>query len=130
MGRRVSQFVNVDGNRSAGIFGGVGMKIPKTSIMVQVAPNIRFAQYGNYINGEKNITTSTYIATKFAMLMDKKDVYEFGVAIEPVYNDSRSSISTVATTHYWTGIFTVEGDYQLPGKVEIGSDVDFNLKPS
>lgn len=128
MGRKVSQFVNVGGNRSASIYGGVGMKVPKTNITMQLSPNIRVSRYGNYINGEKNMTTSSYIAAKFAMLIDKNDAYEFGVAINPAFNDSKSSISSVAATHYWTGIFSLEGDYQLPGKLELGSDVDFNLR--
>lgn len=128
MGRKVSQYVNVNGNRSASIYGGVGMKIPKTNIMIQVAPNISFSQYANYINGEENMTTSAYYAARFAMVMNKKDAYEFGVAINPAYNNSKSSISSVAATRYWTGVFSVEGDYQLPWKMELGSDVDFNLR--
>jgi hypothetical protein len=128
MGRKVSQYVNVNGNRSASIYGGVGMKIPKTNIMIQVAPNISFSQYANYINGEENMTRSAYYAARFAMVMNKKDAYEFGVAINPAYNNSKSSITSVAATRYWTGVFSVEGDYQLPWKMELGSDVDFNLR--
>lgn len=29
---------------------------------------------------------------------------------------------------YWSYLFSLEGDYQLPWKMEIGSDVDFNLR--
>ena len=105
MGRKVSQYVNVNGNRSASIYGGVGMKIPKTNIMIQVAPNISFSQYANYINGEENMTTSAYYAARFAMVMNKKDAYEFGVAINPAYKNSKSSISSVAATRYWGRCF-------------------------
>jgi hypothetical protein len=62
------------------------------------------------------------------MVMNKKDAYEFGVAINPAYNNSKSSMSSVAATRYWTGVFSVEGDCQLPWKMELGSDVDFNLR--
>lgn len=128
LGRKVSRYINVDGNYSFGLYGGVGMKIPKTNITLQIGPNANISQSGNYINGEKNMTKNTSLSARLAMRMDKKDVYGFGFAATPAYTHSKSSISTVAGSRYWSYLFSLEGDYQLPWKMEIGSDVDFNLR--
>lgn len=53
LGRKVSRYVNADGNYSFGLYGGMEMKIPETNITVQIGPNANIPQSGNYINGKK-----------------------------------------------------------------------------
>ena len=72
LGRKVSRYINVDGNYSFGLYGGIGMKIPKTNITLQIGPNANISQSGNYINGEKNTTKNTNLSARLAMRMDKK----------------------------------------------------------
>jgi hypothetical protein len=128
LGKRTSKYVNVDGNYSASFYGGIGMKIPKTQISINVGPNISFSKYGNYVNGLKNVTNSTNISTRFSARTNKKNVFELSASIIPSYSISKSSISTVAGTNYWAFDYSLNGSYQLPWKLEIGSDIDFNLR--
>jgi len=128
LGRRVSKYVNVDGNYSANFYGGIGMKIPKTQISINVGPNISFSKYGNYVNGLKNITRSTNLSTRFTARTNKKDAFELSASVTPSYSISKSSISTVAGTNYWAFDYALNGSYELPWKLETGTDIDFNLR--
>jgi hypothetical protein len=57
-----------------------------------------------------------------------KDKYQFSVSARPSYNMSKSTISKVAGSNYWSYNYGVDGNYTLPGKLEIGSDVDMNFR--
>ena len=53
---------------------------------------------------------------------------QFNVSASPSYNLSKSSISKVAGSNYWSYNYSVDGSYSLPGKLEIGSDVDMDFR--
>ena len=128
LGRKVSRYINMDGNYSGGFFGGFSMKIPKTNLTVNLRPHISISQYANFVNGLKNMTNSVNIAATVGVRVNKKDAYELALSATPSYNKSKSSISAAASADYWSYQFSVEGDYQLPWKMEIGSEVDFNFR--
>jgi hypothetical protein len=128
LGRKISRYINTDGNYSGGIFGGLSIKIPKTNLKVNLSPDVTVAKYSNFVNGLKNITTSTHLSTTAGLRVNKKEVYELSASATPSYNKSRSSLSAAASTHYWSYEYLLEGNYLLPLKLEIGSDVRFNFR--
>jgi hypothetical protein len=128
LGRKVSKYINIDGNYSGSLNGTFMTKIPKTSLTVLVSPRIRISKFSNFVNGEKNTTHSNSVSTRFLIRATKNEVYEITAAASPAYNRSISSLSTVAGTKYWSYDYTLDGNYQLPWKLEIGSDVQFNLR--
>ncbi len=128
LGRRTTQYLNVNGNYSAGLYGGYNIKIPKTRIRVNAGPSANIARTTNFVNGLKNITQSNNISLRIGAYSFKDKVYDVGISATPSYNQSKPSISSVAGTHYWNYVYSANGTYVLPGKLEIGSDIDFNFR--
>ncbi|HSN08354.1 MAG TPA: outer membrane beta-barrel protein, partial [Hanamia sp.] len=127
-GKRTTQYLNVNGNYSINFYGGYYIKIPKTKINVGLSPNGALTRNTNFVNGQKNITLGNTISIGLNLRTYVKDKYQFNIRVRPSYNQSKSSISTVASKNYWTYNYSADGNYTLPGKLEIGSDIDFNLR--
>ena len=118
----------MNGNYSAGIYGSYYIKIPKTKIRVFGNPSANIARTTNFVNGLKNVTQSNNISARVGAYTFKDKVYEVSVSAAPSYNQSKPSISSVAATHYWSYRYSLDGNYTLPGKFEIGSDIVFNFR--
>lgn len=127
-GRRVTQYVNTDGNYSAGLFGGFNFKIPKTNWRLGTGPVLWLYRYSSFVNNLHNITNTANLSWRFSLNGSKKDVYELFITAQPSYRSSKSNISKVSNTDYWTGHFSVEGNYQLPLHFELGSDVNIDVR--
>jgi hypothetical protein len=128
LGKRITQYVNVDGNYYGNFYAGYNIKIPKTQINVGISPQGNISKNTNFINGLKNVTTSTGVSLRMSIRTYVKDKYQFSVSARPSYNMSKSTISKVAGSNYWSYNYGVDGNYTLPGKLEIGSDVDMNFR--
>ena len=128
LGKRTTQYLNVNGNYSMNFYGGYYIKIPKTKINAGISPNGNISRNTNFVNGLKNMTQSTRLSMRLGLRTYKKDKYQFNISATPSYNKSRSSISSAASTDYWTYDYSADGNYTLPGKLEIGSDIDFNFR--
>ena len=127
-GRKVTRYVNTDENFSFALYGGFSMKIPKTNVRFNMRPNIYFSKTGNFINGVRNSSHNNSIGLTTGVNLSKKEKYQLNLSATPTFARSKSSISKVAHTSYWNYVFRADGNYQLPAKFEIGTDVDFNLR--
>jgi len=128
LGKRTTQYLNTNGNYSINFYTGYYVKIPKTKLNIGLSPNGYFTRNTNFVNGQKNITRGERISMRLSLRTYVKDKYQFSVQAVPSYNVSKSSISSVASKNYWTYDYSADGNYTLPGKFEIGSDIDFNLR--
>ncbi len=128
LGKRTTQYLNVNGNYSAGLYGGYYIKIPKTKIRAYLNPSGNISHTTNFVNGLQNITTSKRFSSRIGLQSFKEKKYQINLSATPSYNQSKSSISSVAGTKYWTYDYSLDGSYTLPGKLEIGSDIDFNFR--
>ena len=128
LGRRVTQYVNVDGNYNMGIFGGFSTKIPKTKFKINFSPNAFLNQNTNFVNGVKNISKNLTLSPSLGFSTRKNNSYDFRVNFSPAYTNSTSSISKAAATKYWTYNFSGNGNYTFPGKIELGSDINFQFR--
>lgn len=127
-GKRVSQYINTDGNYTLMIFGGINFKVPKSKFRIGAGPVIGIYQYTNFINNVKNVTNTANLSWRLNVGLSDPTKYQFRVEYRPSYNTSKSNISTVANTKYWTNAITGNGYYVLPAKFEIGSDVAVTLR--
>lgn len=129
-GRKISQYVNTDGNYMANIFGLINMKIPKSAFRVGAGPLISLYSYTNYVDRKKSITHTAVYRARLTAQARQPEKFEVNLAAMPGYNVSRSSISKAADRNYKSVNFTIDGNYQLPWSMEIGSDViaDFRQK--
>lgn len=127
-GKRISKYVNTDGNYSANFFGGFNIKIPNSNWRLGTGPVFALYQYSSYVNNLNNITNTTNLSWRFSLNSRKQKVYELFFLAQPSFRSSKSNISKVSTTRYWTGNFSLEGSYQLPWRFEIGSDANIDIR--
>ncbi|MBN9350901.1 MAG: outer membrane beta-barrel protein [Chitinophagaceae bacterium] len=127
-GRRVTQFMNTSGNYSAGLFGSLNNKIGKSNWRYGTGPILWIYRYSSFVNNLNNITNTTNLAWRTQFNARKPNVYELNITIQPAYRSSKSTISKVSKASYWTSDMSVDGDYQLPWRLEFGSDISFQLK--
>lgn len=127
-GRRVTQYINVDGNYNAGINGAFSTKIPKTSFKINISPNAFLNKNTNFVNGVKNISKNLTLSPRLGISSRKNNVYDIRLDFSPAYTNSTSSISKAAATKYWTYNYSANGNYMFPGKIELGSDINFQFR--
>ena len=128
VGKRVSQYVNVSGNHAISAYGGYSFKWHK--------PNINFDFYGNVtdntnvsvVNNLANSTRSQIYSLGNGIWTSKEKKYEFSVRYSATYTQSRSTINTGVTTHYWTYSIQPSTDVFLPFKFQVHADADINLR--
>ena len=127
-GKRTTQYININGNYSAQFYANYGFKIPKTKLNVYMYPNARLSHNTNFVNGAKNLTKSYSISSNFGLRYYNEEKYNFNAFFSPTYSNSNSSISTAASTNYWTYDYSFNGSFYPVKKLEIGSDINFNFR--
>ncbi len=128
LGKRTTQYLNVNGNYSGQVYMSYGIKIPKTQLNIGISPRANISRNANFVNGLKNMTNSKSVSVRVSLRTYVRDKYQFSIDATPSYNNSTSSISSAASTNYWSYNYSADANYTLPGKLEIGSDVDMNFR--
>lgn len=128
LGKRTTQYINVNGNFSGSLYAGYYIKIPKTKFRAYLRPNASLSHNNNFVNGLKNLTKSYNVSTSLGLSYFKEEKYNFEASFTPSYSKSNSSISSVAGTDYWTYDYSFNGSIYPIKKLEIGTDIDFNFR--
>lgn len=128
MGRNFSQYANTDGNYTVNIFAMLNVKIPNSILRFGAGPLAAFYRYSNFVDNKKSITKATNLRARITLQARIPDKIELNIAAMPGYNISHSSLSKAADQKYWESNLTLDGNYQLPWKMEIGSVVTADLR--
>lgn len=124
MGKRVTQYINTDGNYFLNGYLSYSRNLGKTW-NVRASPNVSLSKTSNFINGDANIAKSLSVGPNISF--NKRDVekYEFNIGYSPSYNSSKSSISKSADQNYWIQNISFDGRYTLPAKIDVGTSVSY-----
>ncbi|MDG1147671.1 MAG: outer membrane beta-barrel protein [Crocinitomicaceae bacterium] len=121
LGRAETQTVNVDGNISAGVYGGGG--IPMFNRVFTIDPNVSasYNKYSNLIQGEKNITQNYELSggLDFEFEWDSLEIF---LTSDLAYNNPVSSLSTVSSTPFTTEEYGLGFEWVLPLGFTVGSE--------
>lgn len=123
LGRRISQYVNTNGNYSARLFTMLNLKFPHSDIRFGIGPLAQLYRYSNLVNLKNSITDAINLRMRITLQGSAGEKLNFSFAAMPGYNFLRSNISRISDQNYWDVNITGSGSYQLPAKFEIGSDV-------
>lgn len=126
-GRKVTQYINVNGNYTASVFGGFSRKLGKTW-RLSFSPSTSVSQNSNYINGVKNLSKSFQVTPSLSFSKYNAEKYDLSFNYSPSYNKSKSSISSVASQNYWIQNLSFNGRYTLPLKIDIASDISYQYR--
>lgn len=127
-GKRTYYPVNVNGNTNW-YFGGNWNKSGG-----EKKPNYEFGlsanggKYINFINGQKATTRSNSVNMNFRFGYDVPDKYNFSIGPMIGYNISKSSLSASVNNNYFTYGGSLNGYISLPGKVELSSNLNADLR--
>jgi hypothetical protein len=127
-GRRVSQYVNVDGNSYLSAQLAYNRKIKPWNTYVGISGNVNQNRNVSVVNQLQNTTNSGSYRIGLNINKSKDKKYEFGLNPSATYTLSKSTINTGVTTHYWTYSINSEMDVFLPLKFQIHGDADINLR--
>ncbi len=127
-GKRTSQSINLNGNYNYSGYVGYGFKLKKAGLNVNFSSQVRNGKYQSVVNNVRNETNSQFYSFGNQLYKEKDKKYELRLETQVTYTTSTSSVQQSIKTHYWT--FQVEPglDIYLPGKIQLHSDAEINLR--
>lgn len=125
-GRSISQFVNVNGNYSGGIWGGASRKVKEVEVSLNLNGNLQ--HNNNFINGLANVNNRLGINPQIGARYNKDTTWDFDYNFSPNYNFNKSSIRSDVKTTYWQFDQTLNFHISLPYKLRFGSEMTLNLR--
>lgn len=128
LGRRISQPVNVQGNRSLSLYGYYGKKLKKPDMMIGMNVDLTNNRNTNFINALKNINNSINASVGPRIVFAKDKKYDFTYSPWVTYTRSTSSIRPDEPTKYFTQEHFVYASIFLPMKLEFVTDCTFSLR--
>lgn len=128
VGRRVYQFVNVDGNINYYAYSGIWFKIKKLKLNVNLGVNANGGKVNNFINGFRNTNTYATLGSDFGLNYDRENKYSFNFSSRPSYTTSKSTIRPDVITKYWTIDNEVNTNFQLPKKFELNASLAYSWR--
>jgi len=128
LGKRTYQYINVDGNYNGYMGGGIGKRITKLNSRIGGSFSASVNRTNNLVNGVKNVSDfNRYSAGLNGGYETKNEKFEVEFRTDYTYNDNKATIST-QTTSYWSMEHTLDVSFELPWKLEIGTDINWYIR--
>jgi hypothetical protein len=126
LGRRIYQTVNVNGNYNTRMYFNYNKKL-KSGLTIGGGPSVNYGQYVNYVNTERNTTRNANLGAELDFDYTKEKKYSLSFNINPQYNLSKSSISSIKT-NYWLQNYTLNLVVFFGKKWELTNDINASLR--
>jgi hypothetical protein len=127
-GARTYRPVNVNGNNNWNFWSywsiGQGEKKLRHSIQFNASGGRNI----NFVDGDPNTNNSASFDFSYGIGYDVKDKYNISLRPRFGYNRSRSSLQKTVNNNYFSYGGSFNGYLMLPGKIELSSDVNANLR--
>jgi len=127
-GKTTTTPVNVQGTRDYSFYGwwmsGEGDK----KLIFEINPNVNGGRNVTYINAHQSINTYANIELELGLRYSVQDKYNFHIGPKVGRNLSTSSLRKDIDNNYWTYGGQADGYVMLPWKIEINSDINFDLR--
>ena len=127
-GKRTYSPVNVNGNRNWNIWGNWHKGNGEKKLRYGVRLGGNGGRNINFVNGAKSINTYTNLDFNLNLGMDVPDKFSFELGPRIGHNSSKSSLRSSINNNYFIYGGRVEGSVMLPGKFELSSDVNFDMR--
>jgi hypothetical protein len=131
IGRRTSQFININGNYNSSFNLGGDRKMKRGDF--RLGMNARWSRnhYSNYVNQVLNASdNNTYTASiNFNKSWMKAEKQRAGISLNPTlsYNDNRATLSSLITS-YWSAGVSGNANVELPWKLSATTNVQANFR--
>jgi hypothetical protein len=125
-GKRTYQTVNSDGQYNLNLYSDYGFKVKK--VRLGAGPTANVFRNVDFINGVKNLTTTTNTGLRMNVSMNKENKFDFYISPEFSWNVSKGTINTSANAKYWQLEGWVSGRVMLPKKFELHTDLNTEIR--
>ncbi|MEP6700823.1 MAG: TonB-dependent receptor [Bacteroidota bacterium] len=132
-GKRTYYPVNVNGNTNWNFGGnwnksGGMFKAADKKLQSGFGLNANGAKYINFINSQKATTKSYGVNLNLRLGIEVEEKYEFSISPMIGYSASHSSLPSGIDNNYFTYGGRADAGVKLPWKLELSSDVNFDLR--
>ena len=126
-GRRVYQYINVNGNYSGWGYLSYGFKLSKLDMNLGANVNSGITHSNNLVNGVKNVSDNKNYT--FGLDINYEKDKKLSIYFNPsvTYTDNKATISTY-TASYWASDNTLSGTLQLPLNFEISTSLNWMIR--
>ena len=128
LGKRTTQYMNVDGNYFLGAYSGYWKQIKKWNFNIGVNMNINLSRNKNFVNGLENVSNNKSGSIGLHLNHDKEKKYSFSLNPRFGYTVSESSINKDVVTKYWTSDNEIEATIELPWKMQFNTSAEISLR--
>ena len=127
-GKTTATPVNVHGTRDYSFYGwwmsGEGDK----KLIHEINPNINGGRNVTFINGQESINSYANLELQYGIRYSVQDKYNFHIGPKIGRNISTSSLRKDIDNNYWTYGAELDGYMMLPWKLELNTDINFDLR--
>jgi hypothetical protein len=128
-GRRVRQTVNVDGNRNGRIYAAFHSSIRSIEgLSIGHSVNARFDRNVNFINSFRNVNNSQAYTYELNVYYEIEKKLDISLSPDFTYNHVTSTLRPDVETAYWLQGYNVNLEYQLPWKMELEAEMNYNIR--
>jgi hypothetical protein len=128
IGRRITQFINVNGNYSLSGNIDYGFKWKKPDININLNGSLNQNRNLSMVNSQMNTTNSGNYTAGFYIGKYIEKKYDLSVNGSVTYTISNSSIQTNISVRYWSYTFSPNIDYFLPFKMQVHADLGYTFR--
>ena len=144
-GGTIAKPTNTNGNISINLWSGLGFKLKKSEIEIEVSPNLNFSRFADIINNVTSFSNTTSGGLNIGMRKSKADKYDFSLnnQMNITYNTNAQTLTSntfrnntliFGSTIYYKKVWSVVTDYlfyarqKLAGQTENLNNNMINLK--
>jgi hypothetical protein len=127
-GKRVYQTVNVTGVYNFNGNFNYNFKIKDTKWNFGFGPNVSMSRNIDFVNGIKNINKNSGLGFSVNVNQYVEKKYNFYIGPDISYRKSSSSVNKAANVNYWQLSGWANGNFTLPKKFELNSDMNYEWR--
>ena len=123
-GKTVSQPINTNGNYLLNGFSGVGFKLKKLDVRVNINPNFNYIKYVEVINSKESLTKSLSGGVSLALSKSAEKRYDISIRDDLNYNSNNTTQGNTSI-HYYNNVFSTSGILYIHKVWSLISDYEF-----
>lgn len=127
-GKRTYLPVNVNGNRNFYLWSAWNSGQGDKKLIHEISPEANGGRMVNFINGERNMNTYGSFTLRYNLRYSIAEKFNIRVGPMASRTISKSSLRPNVNNNYWSYGGSGDAWFKLPGKFELTTDIDMNLR--
>lgn len=126
-GKTITQPINTDGNLSINMWSGVGFKLKKANIRMNVSPNINYTRFADVINNNKSFARNFNGGLSVYASKTKDKKYDISISNNFSHNYNKNG-QTNTSSHFNTNTFSANATIYMKKVWSLITDYDFESR--